>query len=717
MKKRFALLLSIIMVVTFIVPNLGFATEHDKELETAIVKVKELFNITKDYDKFDWHMNSYNGITEYNLSWHDSANKLGYINVSVDQKGFIRSYSNYKPYFGRFERKLPDISREEGQKIAESFIKKVSPEMAGKFKHIENNQPLTPTERYYHYSFVRTENGIPFYANTINVTVDNRNGTIESYYNGWSHEISFPDIKGVISKEKATEIFKEEIGLKLMYKLSYDEDQVKPYLVYTIMDNNKAIDAKSGEVIDYNDYYYYDRYGYAMEKSMDSGGMGDLSPAEMEEIDTASNIISKNDIVAKAREALELDEEYKLRYQHLYSDWRNKDQYTWTMEFVKEPQEKNEHYYHQSASISMDARTGEIRHFYMYGPFNKEDKVRYDKNQALEIARDYIKEMHPDKVDMIEYQDIKEPMYEPMAEEELPRQYNFRFVRKENNVYFQENGFNIAVETVNGKVVNYNYSWYKGQLPSLEGTISLDKAYAALFEQTGLELQYITKQPYYFYDRYSYIEKEADQNIANLVYSVKRDKPANIDPKTGGLLDYNGKPYKEVLIEEYKDIDNSFAKKQIGVLAQYGISLPGDEFNPKAEITQREFLYLIGKAAYPYWSFSMNDLNRLDKNLYELLMREGIVKEGERNPDAIVTKEEAVKYIIRILGYDRVADIQDIYTVPFIDVDIITPDLKGYVAIAYGLNIVNGNKGYFNPTSKLTREQAAIVIYNYLNSN
>lgn len=714
MKKRFALLLSIIMVVTFIVPSMGFAVEHDKELETAIVRVKELFNITKDYDKFDWHMNSYNGITEYNLSWNDTSNKLGNIYVSVDQKGFIRSYSNYKPYFGRFERKLPDISREEGQKIAENFIKKVSPELSGKFKHIENNQPLTATERYYYYSFARTENGIPFYANTINVTVDNRNGTIESYYNGWSHEISFPDIKGVISKEKASEIFKEEIGLKLMYKLSYDEDQVKPYLVYSVMDGNKAIDAKSGEVVDYNSYYY-DRY--AMEKSMDSGGMGDLSPAEMEEINTASNIISKNDIADKAREFLKLDEEYKLRYQHLYSDWRSKDQYTWSMEFVKEQQEKTEYYYHQSASISMDARTGEIQSFYMYGPQNNEDKVKYDKDQALEIARDYIKEMHPDKIDIIEYQEMKEPIYEPMTEGELPRQYYFRFVRKENNVYFQENGFNINIDTVSGKVVNYNYGWYKGQLPSLEGTISLDKAYDALFEHTGLELQYITKQPYYYYDRYSYIQKEADQNIANLVYSVKRDKPANIDPKTGGLLDYNGKPYKEVLIEEYKDIDNSFAKKQIGVLAQYGISLPGDEFNPKAEITQREFLYLIGKAAYPYWSFSMNDLNRLDKNLYELLMREGIVKEGERNPDSIVTKEEAVKYIIRILGYDRVADIQDIYTVPFIDVDNITPDLKGYVAIAYGLNIVNGNKGYFNPTSKLTREQAAIVIYNYLNSN
>ena len=41
--------------------------------------------------------------------------------------------------------------------------------------------------------------------------------------------------------------------------------------------------------------------------------------------------------------------------------------------------------------------------------------------------------------------------------------------------------------------------------------------------------------------------------------------------------------------------------------------------------------------------------------------------------------------------------------------------MKGYVAIAKGLNIVGGDEnGCFNPNSALTRADAAIMIYNYL---
>ena len=38
----------------------------------------------------------------------------------------------------------------------------------------------------------------------------------------------------------------------------------------------------------------------------------------------------------------------------------------------------------------------------------------------------------------------------------------------------------------------------------------------------------------------------------------------------------------------------------------------------------------------------------------------------------------------------------------------------GYVTIAAGLKIDTGLKGYFNPKAKLTRANAAVMIYNYL---
>ncbi len=40
----------------------------------------------------------------------------------------------------------------------------------------------------------------------------------------------------------------------------------------------------------------------------------------------------------------------------------------------------------------------------------------------------------------------------------------------------------------------------------------------------------------------------------------------------------------------------------------------------------------------------------------------------------------------------------------------------GYISILAGLGVFNGDEqGMFNPQNKLTRADAAIIIYNYLN--
>ena len=50
----------------------------------------------------------------------------------------------------------------------------------------------------------------------------------------------------------------------------------------------------------------------------------------------------------------------------------------------------------------------------------------------------------------------------------------------------------------------------------------------------------------------------------------------------------------------------------------------------------------------------------------------------------------------------------------FKDTGDISPGLKGYISIAYGLKIVEGSNGYLNPKQELNREDGANLIYNYL---
>ncbi len=100
--------------------------------------------------------------------------------------------------------------------------------------------------------------------------------------------------------------------------------------------------------------------------------------------------------------------------------------------------------------------------------------------------------------------------------------------------------------------------------------------------------------------------------------------------------------------------------------------------------------------------------------LYNYAINNGIIKEEEKAPEKIVIKEEAIKYIIRALKYDKVADLTEIYKDLFKDTKDIDPKLKGYVSIAYGLGIVEGYNGNLSPKAELKREDAASIIYSYL---
>lgn len=679
------------MVLT-IIPFSSFAQEdYDKQLEEAIVKVKKLFNIGSEYDKFDHRVSSRDGTTVFYLNWSDSKEKLGSIDVSITLDGTVISFGKWKPIYREQGPKLPKISKEEGLKIAKDFIKKASPKFADNIKQIDVSEPLNINSSGYNYHFVRIKNGIPYYNNNIDIHVDNSTGEVRNYYANWDMDLKFSDAKDIISLEKAEELYKEKIGLDLMYKTSYSDRSPKLFLTYSPKYANLGINAKDGELTPLNDYYPI------YEKAADMGGRGDapadeLSPDEKDAIEDIAGLISQKDAEKIGRDILELDSEYKLNYISLYKNWRSDDSYNWQLEFIKNLDSNN--YY---ANISIDAKTKELISFYKFGPDASDKKVQYDEEKTLEIAKEYIKKTAPDKYELVELRKSHEG-FRPLEEQ---RRYSFGFIRKLDNAYVEQDGITITVDAIDGKVIEYRTTWTNKEFPSQDEVISIDKAYEILFDDIGIELKYVNP------DRYEGIIKNKKDAI--LVYGLKTDKPSIIDANTGTILNYLGEPYKTPRVINYKDIDDSYAKDKINILAQYGIALPGDKFKPKEKINQKDFLYLLAKAENPY--FEIDDTK---DNLYAYLINMGIIKENEKAPERIVTKEEGIKYIIRALKYDRVADLTKIYKDIFKDTEDITPELKGYISIAYGLNIVEGYNGNLNPKAELSREDGANLIYNYL---
>lgn len=703
MKKKLTLLFTVFFFIMLALPSSVLAKE-DQGLQNAITKAKALFEITNDYDTFTYSLQAQGGRTIYNLNWNDSKNKLGGANVVIDSTGFVTGYWSYTPYNGNTPKKLPNLSQQDALQKANAFLEKVNPDLKAKLKYEPDNLPLNIMDTAYNFRYVREENKVPFPYHNAYVSVDRTTGKIQNFNCTWNPSVTFPSTDGTISLDKAKEIFKQELGLKLVYKFSYNGQGMKPFLVYTTLNPYKFIDAKTGKVVEASPYYGYYNPSY----SMTTGGATvpenkELTPKEQEAVESAAKLLTDKQAEEIGREFLQLDNSYNLTNISMYGGSYGNGDYTWNMSFNKDA------YY---SSVSVDAVTGDVTAFNK--PFNSDPNavVKLDETQSLNAAKEYIKKIQLKLFDQVEYQPNPN-QYNPYmyTGSEKPRQYYFNFTRKLNDAYVENNGFTVTVDAVSGEVVSYNLTWYKGELPPADKALTLDAANKVLFDTIGMQLQYIPLTPE---DNSKFAPSYDFSGAAGLVYAFNPQKPLTIDANTGDLLNYNGDKFVEYKPVSYKDIKGKEGENQIKVLAQYGISLPGDTFKPDQKMTQKEFLYLLSKASYYYYDVKLGDA-KSEENLYNYLINEGVLKEAEKNPNATVTKETAVKFLIRAMKLEKVAQLKNIYAVSFKDKANITSDLTGYVALAYGLNILTAKDGYLYPKAELTRSQGVILLYNYLN--
>lgn len=703
-KKATILLIVLTMIFTSLVPSFSYGEkQYGKKLEEVILKTKKLFEITSEYDKFNSNISEYDGRTIFNLSWQDSKKKLGNINITADIDGNIISFDNYVDDYNRVENKVPKYSRDQAQEIAMSFINKVSPDIKA-IKLSEDTGLDNLNDVFYNFTYFRYVDEIKYREDTININVNKYTGEVSNYYVNWDRDIEFPSTDKIIEMERAKTLFKEKIGLKLLYKINREDYRPidmgsvenEYYLAYSVIEPDKGIDALTGEKINVN-YYgpYYGNEGMGGEAAVEN----DISPEEQESIDQLKNILSEEKAQEKARQAIGIDDDYKLQDQNLYKSYKNSTDYIWDMYFVNENKDNDS----PNVNIGIDAKTGELLSFYKNLEQNGKGKDTISKERALELARTYLDKQIPDKKDKIELIDDMNNYIDLNIE---PKIYNFRFIRKEKEVYVEDDNIYIGLDAVSGDIISYSIDWYKGEFPKKDSIISIDEAYKILWKEIGLELMYVKVQN----ENISSNTLDKDNAVVKLAYMLNSDKPSIIDAKTGDILDYSGKPYKEMKAISYNDIENSYARDKIKTLAKYGIGLKGESFLPKEKIKQGEYISLLWK------SIEQNRFEELSQEeLYNRFIRSGYMLENEKNPDAIVTKAESVKYIIRIMNLEEVAKLQGIYKDIFKDQSEIEQGFKGYINLAYGLKILNGNgTGNINPKAELKREDAANIIYNYI---
>lgn len=679
--KSIVLVLVLTLLITCM-PSIGYAEEDN--LDKNIQKIRTLFEIGQDYEDYNKHeYDSYDGNKVTSFNW---GGKNSYINVNIDEEGNITGYSKgeYSTSNQASLYKFPKTTREQGREAARDFIKKLYPNILDKIKPMNEDELYNiygrDNLRGYNYNYVMVENDIVFNENTIYINVDNQTGEVTSFNIIWNEDLEFPDTESILSKDQAKEIYINNIDLELAYEVKETDKDVKSYLGYNIINTDKTVDAKTKDMVATSYKFMYSVYW-----SLSNQNMERLSIEEENKLVDSKKVITRKEVSEMILDTFKLGEGYEVSDHKLKCN-KEKDAYIWEVMVMKHVGNHG-----SGVSAGIDAKTGEILNFSDPGSFGEDsEQLMYTKEELFERAKEILKSNYPEKYKEVEY----------IEEESADLAYgrnnisNFLFIRKANDIKVKNEGFRVALSNVTGNVISYDYNWSNSEFETPENIIEKDKAKEILLEDKDLKLEYQTEK------------NEKDNKNVKIVYDFK-DKHLVVDAIKAEVIDNRKELMERTGLREYKDIENSFAKEQIQKLQKYITLFEGEEFKPKQDITQKEFFQLLTQTKDIY---SHQDISYL----YESFIREGILKEEEKSMESKVTREEAVKYIIRTFGQEPLDNIGNIYLIEYKDADDISDNLRGHIAIAKGLGLING-EGNFRPKDNLKREEAVVLMYNILN--
>ncbi|MCR4431013.1 MAG: S-layer homology domain-containing protein [Tepidanaerobacteraceae bacterium] len=714
--RRFAaIVLSIVLAFSFAVPGASAQGNASFSQEKAIEKIKGMFD-TSGYDVFSINYNEDNDRKIWNLNWSDSKEPYGSLNASVDaDTGAILNLNFYKGYDASQKPTLiPKVSEEEARKIAEDFAKKHQPDEFSKTIYRTQQGPIYRplANRYqqdYSFNFVRVVKDIPVEGDGFYINVSAGTGEVESYSFTWSCE-ELPSSENIISMEEAEKIFQEKSGLKLVYKryFNYNTKQDNVKLVYTIdSPYSVLIDAKSGEFLNDANYGPYTRGMGSGDYSMKSDAKQELTPQEQKEVEATKNCITKEAAVKVVQKFLSIPEGYEQNYANLYEDYDNPGEKVWNIGWNKKSKNPGEY---GSINARVNAISSELLGFNIWDDSlsNSDFSQKYDRSAAQKIAEDFLKKLQPEKAGNVKLEEISDGNYP-----EKIREHYFNFTRMVGDIPYPDNGFYISVDSVTGKITNYNMRWQDREFPKADGVLSKQDAEAGFLKDVGLELSYARVY-----------RMQEQENRFYLVYKLKPSISYTFDALDLKPLDYQGNPIEKQAETAFTDIKGHWAEKDIQLLVDMGvIQSAKDRFRPDEDISQGDFIKLLLTATglgpannnivLKTGAQSGEDSESL-QDYIDAAIKAGIVKQGEIDAQKSLPREKMAAFLVRALGFEKVASISGIYTVPAKDAAAIAPAYKGHAAIAMGLSLITGIDGRFEPRGSVTRAQAAVVLVRML---
>ncbi|MEV5029764.1 YcdB/YcdC domain-containing protein [Paenibacillus sp. LPE1-1-1.1] len=633
------------------------------------------------------------------------------------------------------------VERDDAQQIALKFINAIAAKYKDSIQYnpeygLQLLPPLTG-EVLHRLRYDRVVNGIPYVDNYIELEVDSE-GHVRRYSLQWDDTIKFPKVDALLTTEQANEKLRAAALPELTYIVPYNaQGKRKPMLSYELLP--MAIDAATGALKEQSNFPSY-RTGTVSDKPLSEKPLGEMPKA---------GTVTEKQAADAVKAAFKLPADAELNGSN-YSEQMNEStgalEAFWHLNWsIKKDGKEN-----GSASATVDGRTGAVRSFYIY--YNNEQgqtgspKVSLD--QASTLAVDAVKKHLPWLTDELYFVKPDPKQYEGINAGDN-RQYYFSFVHKIHGAVVNYDSINVAIDSSTGETVNYdaylsNFE-YLAQAPAL---IKKEQAVASWLDYYRTQLTYRLVQQFSWNGQPIPIEKynlmvasgeiKADevqkQTEAELVYQlVPRliDESVFLDAETGGWRNRETGEATQLEKPKAKDIEGHWAQRQLELMVAYkALDVKNGEVRPNEPITRGELIKMLvlarssgqsplyGSADRSDAKASFNDVaadssyfvyveSALEQNLID-------VGDGSFNPSGKVSRDEMAELIVRALGYNALANYDHIFKASFKDNAQI--EHKGQAAIVVGLKIMSLADGKFLPKKQVTRGEASVAFFRYLQS-
>lgn len=635
------------------------------------------------------------------------------------------------------------VDRDAAQKLALDFIHTMAPNYESQIKlNAEYGVPLLPPltgEVNHLLRFDRIVNGIRYTDNYIEAEIDGE-GHMMSYSLQWDESIAFPKAEGALTPEQALAKLRAGAKPELAYIIPYNANGPrKPVLSYGL--DAFAVDAVSGEPKDQSDVSYY-RAGTVSETPI-SGSPDGTEPK--------AGTVSEKQAIDIVKEAFKLPANAELTDSN-YSE--NIDEYTgeadayWSLNWrvMNNGEESG------FVSASIDGHTGVIRSFYSYEYGNRplaaseSDKAEVSVDQAMQLASAVVKKQLPWLTHQLHVVKPHPEQYEGKGADQIGS-YRFEFVRKVHGATVAYDNVGVSVDARTGEIRDYNGHIadfdYQAAPPAV---ITKDQAITKWLEYYRPELAYRLVQQYWWEGKPIDVMKmklmlasgeirESDlqlKNEAELVYHLvprPLDESIFLDAQSGSW--HNRETGEPTALEKPKalDIDGHWAQNQLELMVAYkALDVKDGKVRPSQEITRGELIKMLvlarSSGRSPQYEMadsaaqtaSFDDVaadsgyfiyveSALEQNLID-------IGDGSFNPDGKVSRDEMAELIVRALGYNSLAEYDHLFKASFKDADQI--ENKGQAAIVVGLKIMSLSDGKFLPKKQVTRAEASVAFFRYL---